>query len=62
MYHIFFICPSVDEHLVCFHVMTIVNSVAMNTGVHVIFELLFSVGICPGVWLLDHMVTLFLAF
>ena len=34
MYHIF-IHSSVDGHLGCFYVFVIVNSVAMNTGVHV---------------------------
>ena len=60
MYHIFFIHSSIDEHLGCFHVMGIVNSAAMNTGLHVSFRLFFSQGICPVVGFLGHMVVLFL--
>ena len=36
-YHIFFIHSFADRHLGCFHVPTIVNSAAMNTGIHVSF-------------------------
>ena len=56
MDHIFFIHPSVNGHLGCFHVLAILNSASMNTGVHASFELWFSLGICPGVGLQDHMV------
>ena len=41
MYHIFFIYSPVDGHLVCFHVLTIVNYTAMNIGVHVSFWITF---------------------
>ena len=37
MYHIFFIHSSVDEYLGCYRVLAIVNSGAMNIGVHVSF-------------------------
>ena len=39
MYYIFFIHSSVDGHLGCVHVFTSVNSAAMNTGVHVSFQI-----------------------
>ena len=38
----------------------IVNSAAMNIGVHVSFQIRFSPDIRPGVGLLDYMVALYL--
>ena len=38
---------SVDGHLVCFHVLAIVNSAAVNNGIHVSFSILFFSGYMP---------------
>ena len=46
MYHIF-IHSSVDGDLGCFHVLTIVNSTAMNRGVHVAFWIFVLSGYMP---------------
>ena len=48
MYHNFFVHSSVDGHLGCFHVLAIINSVAMNIGVHVSFSILVSSEYMPG--------------
>ena len=47
MYHIFSIHSSVDGHLGCFHVLAIVNSVAVNIGVHISFESIVLSGYVP---------------
>ena len=41
MYHIVFSHFSIVEHLGCFPVMAIINSAAMNFGVHVSFWIMF---------------------
>ena len=38
--HIFFIHSSISRHLGCFQVLVIVNSAAMNIGVHACFKIM----------------------
>ena len=47
MYHSFFIHSSVDGHLGGFHALAIVNSAAMNNGIHMSFSILVSSGFMP---------------
>ena len=48
--HISFIHSSVNGHLGCFHVLTIVNSAAVSIGVHVSFQITVLSGYMPRIW------------
>ena len=62
MCHIFFIHSSVDGHLGWFHVLAIINSAAMNIGVHASVNYGF-LSVYAEEWdLLGHMVVLFFVF
>ena len=46
MYHSFLIHSSADGHLGCFHVLAMINSAAMNIGVHVNTQFFQTIGSC----------------
>ena len=55
IYHIIFIHSSTDGHLGCSQVLTIVNSAAVNTGLHASFWIIVLSGYMarsktPGLW------------
>ena len=62
IYHIVLIHSSVDGHLGCFHVLTIVDIAAMNIRVHVSFSVKILSGYVPKSSIftfLRHLHTLF---
>ena len=48
MYHNFLIHSSIDGHLGCFHALAIINSAAVNTGVHLSFSIMVSSEYLPS--------------
>ena len=62
MYYNFLIHSSADGHLGCFHVLAIINSAAVNNGIHAFLSILVPQGICLGVGLLGHKAVLFPVF
>ena len=48
VYHSFSISSSVRGHLGCLHILTIVNIVAVNIGVHVSFRIVIFSGYIPS--------------
>ena len=48
MYHSFLIHSSADDYLGCFHVLAIINSAAVNTGIHVSLSILISLVCTPS--------------
>ena len=62
MYHSFLIHSSADGHLGCFHALAMINSAAMNIGVHVSLSDLVSSMCVPRRGLVGHTAVLFPVF
>ena len=54
MYHILFIHSSMHRHLSSFYVLAMVNSAAMNIGVHASFRNMVFSKYMPGLYFLKH--------
>ena len=62
MYHSFLFHSSADGHLGCFHVLAIINSAVINTGVHVSLSVLVSMVYMPSSGIAGYMTVLFAVF
>ena len=62
MYCNFFTHSSIDGHLGCFHVLAIVNSAAMNIGVHVSLRIILFSGYMPSNGIVVSYVSFILSF
>ena len=62
MYHSILIHSSAEGHLGCFHVLAIINSAAMNTGVHVSLSDLVSLVCMPRSGIAGQMAVLIPVF
>ena len=62
MYHSFLIHSSADGHLGCFHVLALINSDAMNIGVHMSLSGLVSSVCMPRSGIAGSMAALFPVF
>jgi len=56
--HHIFIHSSVSGHSGCFRVLAVVNGAAANICVHVCFQIIVLLPLCPKVGLLDHILAL----
>ena len=57
MYHIFFLHSSVSGSLGSVHVLAIVNSAAVNIGVHISFQIMVFSGYMPRSGILESQIS-----